>query len=150
MSAGPAGERAAMAAEEAGPVPPPVPVPDEDSAAFWDGLRRHQVVVQSCGRCGRRRFPPMPGCPFCGAPGGVHVEVAGTGRIYSWVRVHRPLVPAFAADVPYTVAAVDLDGGGRIFARVVPSAGAVIGAEVHPVFVDHDGWTELRFRPAGP
>jgi uncharacterized OB-fold protein len=138
-----------MSAGAAG-APEPEPEPDEDSASFWDGLRRHRVVLQSCEHCGRRRFPPMPGCPFCGAPGGDVVEVAGTGRIYSWVRVHRPLVATFAGDVPYTVAAVDLDGGGRIFARMVPPAAGVIGAAVLPVFVDHDGWTELRFEPAGP
>jgi uncharacterized OB-fold protein len=92
----------------------------------------------------------MPSCPFCGATGGVLVAATGAGTVYSWVRVHRPLTPAFGGDVPYTVATVDLDGGGRVFARVVPPAGVGIGVRVSPVFVDHDGWTELRFRPAWP
>jgi uncharacterized OB-fold protein len=91
----------------------------------------------------------MPACPYCGAPGGVDVDVAGTGRVYSFVRVHRALTPAFADDVPYSVATVELDGGGRVFARIVPSDAAAVGIEVSPVFVDHDSWTELRFRPAG-
>ncbi len=123
----------------------PEPEPDEHSAAFWAGLRRHRIVLQSCERCGRRRFPPMPSCPFCGARGGVEVEVAGTGTVYSWVGVHRPLTPAFAGDVPYSVAAVDLDGGGRVFARIEPPADAAIGLRVSPLFVDHGRWTELRF-----
>jgi uncharacterized OB-fold protein len=50
--------------------------------------------------------------------------------------------------VPYTIATVDLDGGGRIFGRVEPAEAAAIGLAVGPVFVDHDGWTELRFAPS--
>jgi uncharacterized OB-fold protein len=92
----------------------------------------------------------MPACPYCGTFGGVEVAVAGTGRVYSFVRVHRALTAAFADEVPYSVATVDLDGGGRVFARIVPPDAAAVGLEVRPVFVDHAGWTELRFRPAGP
>jgi uncharacterized OB-fold protein len=128
--------------------PGPAPVVDEDSASFWEGLRRHDVVLQSCERCGRRRFPPMPSCPFCGTPGGVDVVVAGAGTVYSWVGVHRAMTPAFAGEVPYTVATVDLDGGGRVFARVSPASEVAIGVSVVPEFVDHDDWTELRFRIA--
>jgi uncharacterized OB-fold protein len=126
----------------------PVPVPDEHSASFWEGLRRHEVVVQSCLVCGRRRFPPMPSCPYCGTAGGTDVAVPGTGTVYSWVGVHRAMTPAFAGEVPYTVATVELDGGGRIFARVSPSDGVAIGVAVVPSFVDHEGWTELRFAVA--
>jgi hypothetical protein len=87
----------------------------------------------------------MPSCPYCGTEGGTDVEVPGTGTVYSWVGVHRAMTPAFAGEVPYTVATVDLDGGGRIFARVSPSGAVAIGVAVVPEFVDHDGWTELRF-----
>jgi uncharacterized OB-fold protein len=90
----------------------------------------------------------MPSCPFCGTPGGTEVTATGTGTVYSWVRVNRPLTPAFADDVPYSVAAVDLDGGGRVFARIIPPSTVAVGLRVLPIFVDHDSWTELRFRPA--
>jgi uncharacterized protein len=124
----------------------PVPVVDEHSASFWAGLRRHEIVLQSCSHCGRRRFPPMPSCPYCGTEGGVDVTVPGTGTVYSWVGVERPMTPAFAGEVPYAVATVDLDGGGRIFGRVTPIEDVAIGARVAPAFVDHSEWTELRFR----
>jgi uncharacterized OB-fold protein len=90
----------------------------------------------------------MPACPWCGTAGGVDVEVAGTGVVYSFVRVHRALTEEMASEVPYAVAAVDLDGGGRVFARVEPPAAAAVGRAVRPVFVDHDTWTELRMAPA--
>ena len=48
-----------------------------------------------------------------------------------------------ADEVPYTIAAVDLDGGGRVFARI--EGDCSIGMRVAPEFVDHDTWTELRY-----
>ena len=115
---------------------------DVDSRAWWDGLRERRLVVARCEACGRHRFPPMPSCPFCGLPGGDDVELDGSGRVYSWVVVHRALTPA-QEGVPYTVATVELDGV-RMLGRLEGEPGD--GAPVAPVFVDHDGWTELRFR----
>lgn len=120
------------------------PRADEDSAGWWSGLAEHRVVVQVCGGCGRARLPAMPTCPDCGDRRFEAVAVAGTGTVYSRIRVHRALHPDRVDEVPYTVAAVDLDGGGRIFGRVEPDG--AIGDRVEPSFVDHDGWTELRFR----
>jgi hypothetical protein len=124
----------------------PGPITDLDSEPFWAALRRGAVVVQACDECGRHRFGRVGACPYCGAPGGSDVEIAGTGTIYSFVRVHRALTDAMAGDVPYAVATVDLDGGARMLGRVEPPGAARIGAHVSPVFVDHGDWTELRFR----
>jgi uncharacterized OB-fold protein len=127
----------------------PAPTPDQLSEPFWAALADHRVVVQACRACGRRRFPRLPSCPYCAAEGGDDVEVPGTGVVYSFVRVHRALTPATADEVPYCVATVDLDGGGRLFARVEPPESVEIGLAVSPLFVGHDGWTELRFEPSG-
>jgi uncharacterized OB-fold protein len=130
--------------------PAPRPQADDESAFFWDALAEHRLLLQGCAACGRHRFPPMPSCPWCAAPGADVVESPGTGEIYSWVTVHRPLGNAFAADVPYTIAAVTLAEGCRVFARVEADAASVhAGLPVTASFVDHDGWTELRFEPAG-
>jgi len=130
------------------PIAPDVaaPEPDEWSAPFWEGLAERRIVIQVCAACARRRFPRMPACPYCAAPGGDDVEVPGTGTVYSFVRAHRALTPASAAIVPYAVAAVDLDGGARMFGRVMPTEQCAIGDRVAPVFVDHPTWTELCFR----
>ncbi|MCU1395013.1 MAG: hypothetical protein JWM34_3441 [Ilumatobacteraceae bacterium] len=134
----------------------PPPTPDEHSAPFWAGLAERRIVIQQCAACSRRRFPRMPTCPYCGAEGGVDVEAAGTGTVYSFVRPQRALTPAYAELAPYAVATVDLDGGARMFGRVVPAAACAIGLRVRPDFADHPGtdqpgrmaWTELVFRPA--
>jgi uncharacterized protein len=126
----------------------PAPQPDIESAPYWGALRAHRIVLQRCTACGKHRFPPMPTCPYCGARGREDVEVAGTGRVYSFVRVHRALTPAMAGETPYAVATVELDEGPRMVGRVDESAAAVaIGDAVRPQFVDHDTWTELRFQP---
>ncbi len=126
-----------------GVLAPTGPTPDQDSAPYWEGLRERRVRVQACVECGRRRFPPVPGCPYCAHPESRWEDAAGTGVVYSAIVVHRTLDPEFAADVPYPIATVDLDGGGRLLAR---TEGEVeLDARVHPVFVDHGDWTELRF-----
>jgi uncharacterized OB-fold protein len=126
---------------------PPRPTIDEVSAPFWAGLAQHRIVLQVCTNCGRRRAPRLPSCPYCGTPGGTDVEATGQGTVYSWVRAQRALSPAFAADVPYAIVTVDLDGGGRLLGRLVPAEAAEIGLRVGPDYFEHDDWTELRFRP---
>ena len=115
---------------------------DSDSESYWAALREHRIVLQQCDACGKKRFPPMPSCPWCATPGGVDVETDGRGAVYSWITVHRQLtVPR---DVPYTVATVQLDDGPRMLGQLDGVAAA--DARVEPTFVDHDDWTELRFR----
>jgi uncharacterized protein len=123
---------------------PPVPASDHDSQEFWTELRAHRIVLQRCTGCDRRRFPAIPSCPYCAHPEWRSEEISGTGTVFTYIVVHRAFDAAFTADVPYAVATVDLDGGGRIAARL--GGIAAIGAPVAPVFVDHPEWTELRFR----
>lgn len=124
------------------------PIADEDSRFYWDGLRQHRVLVQRCPTCGQYRFPPLPACPTCGAPGGTVVEVASRGRVYSWIVVRRALVADDALDLPYTVLVVELRAGCRIVARLDGTHALAADQDVEGVYVDHDDWTELRFRPA--
>ena len=124
------------------------PEADEESRPLWEALSAHRVVVQECEACSRRRLERMPTCPWCGGEEAHDVEVAGTGTVYSWVRAHLALGSgAPEGDLPYAIVTVDLDGGGRVFGRLEPPEAASIGLAVGPRFVDHPGWTELRFSP---
>jgi uncharacterized OB-fold protein len=125
----------------------PVPVPDADSAPYLDALRRHELHLQHCTACGRVRFPPMPACPWCGTTGGEWRAVSGRGHVYSWVGVQRALTPASEAEVPYTIATVDLVEGARAFARLEGPEPQAPGGAVVATYVDHPEWSELRFRP---
>jgi uncharacterized OB-fold protein len=123
------------------------PEGDLHSDAFWDGLRRGQVVVGRCLDCRRDFFPHLPTCPRCGGRHLVDATVSGSGTVYSWVRVHRALSDTAVVEPPYVVATVELDDGCRMFGRIEPHQSAAIGLAVTAAFVDHDGWTELVFAP---
>jgi uncharacterized OB-fold protein len=75
------------------------------------------------------------------------VDASGEGHVYSWVGVQRALTPRFEAEVPYTIATVELDEGARVFGRLEGPEPTAPGGAVTASFVDHDAWTELRFRP---
>lgn len=135
------------------------PRPDHHSAAFWDGLRRHEVVVQRCSNCGAVFFPHLPTCPRCASRQLGDEVVSGRGTVYSWVRVHRALGPDPVVEPPYAVVTVDLETASdgdhddpdrppcRMFGRLVPPEVATVGLLVVGGFVDHEGWTELVFHP---
>jgi len=125
----------------------PVPQPDPESAAWWEGLRAHRVVLQHCGNCGRTRFPPMPSCPWCASTACDVVESTGHGIVYSFVRAHVAVSPGYAGSLPYAVATVELSEGPRLLGRVEPAAPLAIGDRVAPRFLDHPTWTELYFAP---
>lgn len=120
------------------------PNQDLDSASWWAALREHRIEVQACQRCNHRWVPPTPACPYCGSAEVSALPASGCGTVYSYVVVNRALSDNMAGQAPYTVATIDLDGGGRLFARTDGDAIA-IGDRVSAQFVDHDSWTELRF-----
>jgi uncharacterized protein len=122
----------------------PAPDVDLDSAPFWHQLREHHLVVQHCTVCDHRWLPRTPACPYCGATELDDIISAGHGVVYSFVRAHRAMSDAMAAEAPYTIATVDIDVGGRVFARI--DGDCAIGDAVTATFVDHGEWTELRFR----
>ncbi|HVW32291.1 MAG TPA: OB-fold domain-containing protein, partial [Acidimicrobiia bacterium] len=108
-----------------GLIPPDI---DADSAWWWEALDRGRLLLPRCPACERCFFPPLPACPHCGSARITAIPAGGRGAVYSWVVVHIALDPAFAGDIPYTVVAVDLDEGVRVFGRlhgeVAPAAGA--------------------------
>ena len=125
---------------------PTAPVPDQDSAPYWQGLRHHRLVLQRCTACSRHRFPAMPSCPYCSSLVWVGEEVPGRGTIFSWIVVHHAFAAAFRSDVPYVIATVELECGPRLLGRF-DGGDPDFGLPVVGTFVDHEEWTELRFVP---
>ncbi|MFG2778129.1 bifunctional MaoC family dehydratase N-terminal/OB-fold nucleic acid binding domain-containing protein [Streptomyces prunicolor] len=104
----------------------PRPVVNRDNAGFWEGVQRHQLLIQRCTDCGTLRHPWLPGCNACGGPDWDTVEASGEGTVYSYVVMHHPPFPAFtesdhAADAagPYAVGLIELAEGVRIVSNVV-------------------------------
>lgn len=126
---------------------PPTPEIDHDSGFYWDALRSERLMLQKCDACARVRYPPMSHCPYCARDRWNLTDLSGTGTVYSFVVVHQAFNPAFAADVPYVIATVDLDEGPRIAVRADHAAGIDFGQRVRATYVHHDGWSELRVVP---
>jgi len=87
---------------------------DDDAAPFWAGTARGELLVQTCADCGQRRIPPRPMCFACRSLRHTWVAVCGRGRIWSFVVVHPPLLPAYGALAPYNVVTVSLDEDARL------------------------------------
>lgn len=119
---------------------------DRDSEGFWSAAREGRLVVQRCTGCSHLRFPAHPYCPKCRSAGFEWHQVSGRGRVWSFVTVHKPILPAFAEYVPYPVAIIELgeDARLRMAGNIVAGADApinsvpperiAIGAPVRAVF----------------
>jgi uncharacterized protein len=123
------GAEVAVAGDEAMLEAWPLPVTDDpDDAGFWAAARRGELVVQACGACGHRTFPPRPMCPRCRSVERVWETVSGRARIWTWVVAHPPLLPVFQPMAPYAVVvvALDEDPAIRMVGNLVAAADAPI------------------------
>ncbi|WP_037681752.1 bifunctional MaoC family dehydratase N-terminal/OB-fold nucleic acid binding domain-containing protein, partial [Streptomyces cellulosae] len=133
----------------AGPVTRPRPVVNRDNAGFWDGVRRHRLLIQRCTACASLRFPWLPGCNACGCPDWETIETSGEGTVFSYVVLHHPPFPAF--DPPYAVALIELAEGVRMISNVVgvPYDKVRIGQPVRLEFQQYDDELVLPVFRAG-
>lgn len=125
----------------------PRPVINRDNAGFWEGVRRHRLLIQRCTACGTLRHPWLPGCNTCGHLEWDTVEASGTGTVHSYVVMHHPPFPAFTASDhaagaagPYAVGLIELTEGVRMISNVigVPYDKVRIGMPVRLEFKAYD------------
>ncbi|MCD4524245.1 Zn-ribbon domain-containing OB-fold protein [Nocardioides sp. cx-173] len=111
--------------------PPPAPLIDEDSRGFWEATREGRIALCRCTECGSWLGRPLERCHVCAGPT-AFADVAGTGTIYTFIVVHRPVIPAYADLVPYVIAVVELDEGPRLPGILLGEngAGVAIGQPV--------------------
>jgi hypothetical protein len=76
--------------------------------------------------------------------------VSGVGKVFSFVTYHRVYHPAFAQEVPYVVALVELAEGPRLLTNIVgvPPEAVTCDMPVKVVFDDvEDGVAVPKFAP---
>lgn len=129
---------------------PPIPLPliDTDTEEWYEGLKRHALLLQQCASCGSLQHPPQPSCAQCLSLDRNWVPASGKGTIFSFIVVRHPVHPAFA-EVPYDVILVQLEEGPRILSNMLdcPVEEIEIGMAVEVDFVDvSDDITLPKFR----
>jgi uncharacterized protein len=115
---------------------------------FWTACSEHRLIVQQCAECERRFFTPEAACTNCQSFTWTWVESPGIGTVYTFTIVHRAAGPGF--DVPYALAAVDLDDGWTMMSQIVDCAPdeVAIGQRVAVCFVEiSDALTLPCFSP---
>jgi len=129
----------------------PLPRPSAVSMPFWQAAKRHELHIQRCGSCGAYVFYPREVCAECLSSDLSWVKVSGKGTVYSYTIAQAPTHPAFAEDVPYIVAIVELTEGPHITTNITgckPDA-VRIGMPVIATFDEvTPDMTLVKFRPA--
>ncbi|MGE0387475.1 MAG: Zn-ribbon domain-containing OB-fold protein [Gammaproteobacteria bacterium] len=129
----------------------PLPRPDALTAPWFDALRRQRILLQYFPSCDRYQLPYSDRSQADLSEHWEWREAAGTGRVYSWAVTHQVYHPAFAAEVPYVVAVVELDEGPRLNTTLVNvDRGAIrCGMPVRVLFRElAPGGTVAVFEPA--
>ncbi len=129
--------------------PRPLPQPTPETAAFWDGARRGELIIQRCDDCSHAYFPPRPFCPSCGCRAVQDEAASGQATLYSYVINQRPS-PAF--DGPVAVAVVELAEGPRMMTNIIDTPqtqeALVLDMELEVVFEPQNDEISLPlFRP---
>lgn len=115
----------------------PLPVIDHDSAPYWEAARNGRLKIPRCNGCGKLHFYPRAVCPHCHSDDLAFVAVTGRGVVHTFTIARRPAGPAFAEDVPYVVALIELEEGPRMMSRIQTDDpdSVRIGAKVEVCFV---------------
>ncbi len=95
----------------------PDPIATVDSAFFWDGAARGELLIQQCCGCDTLWHPPRPMCPKCYCVEKRYTKMSGHGTVYSWSMPIHP--PAYGFETPPIVALIDLEEGVRIVSNVI-------------------------------
>lgn len=118
---------------------------------FYAWCNKRELRFQRCQVCSVWRHPPRPMCGNCHSTRWEWAPTKGIGKVYCWTVVHQPLDPAFASEVPYAAAIVELDEGPRLATWVtgLPADQLRVGMPVEVWFDALDDQAALpKFRPS--
>jgi uncharacterized OB-fold protein len=131
----------------------PIPLPSPETQFFWDKAKQHELWLPHCRPCDRAYWYPRDFCPTCGSRDVEWRRASGRGTLYTFAIHHRAFHPAWANEIPYVTALVDLEEGVRFFtnlAEVQPDP-----KHIHcdmPLEAEFEDITEeitlVKFRPA--
>lgn len=126
----------------------PLPQPFEEAIPFWESLKRQELRLQTCRKCGEISQPPKAMCASCHSFEMDWVLASGRGTIYSYIVTRQPIHPALIGSTPFATVQVKLEEGPILVSNVidVPPDELSIGLPVKASFMSvNDGVTLLYF-----
>lgn len=122
------------------------PVENGYEGTYWTAAREHRLEIERCRDCGHWIHYPKGWCPRCRTRNVRAEAVSGRGRLVSHTTTHRPPVPVEHTATPVVHVLVELEeqAGLRVAATLTGGVPR-IGARVHVVWDDRDGYTLPRF-----
>lgn len=100
--------------------------PSPETAEYWRGLERSELMIKRCGACSEPLHPRRMFCPECRSHDLRWERSQGVGTVYTFSTVHRAPNPEFASHAPYTNGIVELDEGVFVFGRIDPPSGGEV------------------------
>ncbi len=119
-----------------------LPLPDfhVDYKEFWEGCKKHRLLIQRCDDCFWYRHYPRPICPKCHSWKASWQAVSGLGTVWSWTIINSSIDPLTENQVPYNIVEVELveQKGLRLISNIVdcPLGDILIGMPVKVYFED--------------
>ena len=126
------------------------PKPSPETSVYWDGCRRHELLIQCCKDCNKFQFYPRIICTSCMSQNIEWIKVSGRAQVVSYTIVRRPVSAAYKAETPYVVTLVQLEEGPTMMSNIVncDPAQVHIGMAVEVIFEDwSDEISMPKFQP---
>jgi hypothetical protein len=120
--------------------PRPLPRLDAENRPFWTGGAAGELRIMRCQDCQAFIHPPRPVCRSCLSENVAPEVVAGTGVVDTFTVNYQKWHPA--AEVPYVVARVAIDGAPGVYLTTnivgCPVDAVDIGDRVRVTFEQQD------------
>jgi uncharacterized OB-fold protein len=133
-----------------GPEFRPAPPATELTDPFWAGGLSGELRLQQCANCGHIRYPISTICPVCWSADCDWTPLSGRGTVQSHIVFERAYHEAWAGQVPYVVALIELDEGPVLVSNVVgvPPSAVRVGQPVTVTFARRSATAALpQFTP---
>lgn len=127
-----------------------IPEINDTNRLYWEGTALGELRLRECQACKAKFRFNHAWCPQCGSDDLGYIVASGNGTIANFSIIHVPPYEAYAGDVPYTLALIDLDEGVRMMANIVgcDPADIAIGQRVSVTFEDRGDRKLPQFTPA--
>lgn len=127
-----------------------MPRPRPETAVWWESCRDHKLMIQRCSQCGKFQFYPRIVCSTCMSDQVDLVQSCGRGKLVTFTICRLPVAQAYAADLPYVVALIQLEEGPTMMSNIVQCdpESVVTGMSLEVIFETwSDEITMPQFRP---